>query len=957
MFLHKYKRYWSGPGKAGHAPGAEVLGKGADMTGGQGAENDTGRELHGLLPAADETGIRIDLARNFRSRQEVVDGVNYVFRQIMHEAAAEMDYDRSAELVCGASYPAGESAAEYAVELLMLEQGGGEDSREPEDESSEEEETPAPDEAGEEQALEAAQLEARAVAMRIRELLGDGGRPFLVFDKRISGLRPLQYRDIVILMRSSQAWAPVFMEELKLQGIPAYADLKTGYFEATEVETIMSLLQIIDNPLQDIPLAAVLRSPIVGLNEEELALLRVNNKRGLFYEAIMAYIASGIGTAAAPEKAGGTAEPHLQAAQPPAAKTASDESVSFEHAEDELRLKIQHFASQLSVWREEARHGALADLLWRIYRETGYYDFVGGLPGGLQRQANLKALYDRARQYEATSLRGLFRFLRFIERMRDSGGDLGTARALGEQEDVVRIMTIHSSKGLEFPVVFVAGLSKTFNRRDLNGRFLLHKQLGFGPAFVDEKLRIQYPSLPMLAIRRKMRLELLAEEMRVLYVALTRAKEKLILLGAVKGLDKKLAGWGRSLAAQSWALPAFDLVKAQCYMDWIAPVVLRHPAGAELRQRAALELRLPPDMADDPSRWHVSAVPAAILSGLALAEAAAGPEAQPDAFRLEALRNRLPVASTGEYAEAVQRQLGWIYPHQEATGLLSKTTVTELKRLDRERQAQSDELEPESPFLPGWFPAGGEGDESAAGEAAGALNITASTGAFAEAGTQHDGGNGSGERPAAAPRGSGPLQQPVFKRPKFMEARQMTAAERGTAAHLVMQHLPLPAAASGIARMTPEVIRQVLDTMTDKRLITLEQREAIQPERISRFFDHEIGQRLLHASQVLREIPFSYGLPAAEVYPAIYSGGAQLPADGGDTLLIQGVIDCLFEENGRWVLLDYKTDAVRGASPEELRDRYRVQIDLYKRSISSIWKAPIEEAYLYFLDGGIVVEM
>ena len=331
------------------------------------------------------------------------------------------------------------------------------------------------------------------------------------------------------------------MEELKLQGIPVYADLATGYFEATEVNIMMNVFRVIDNPMQDIPLAAVLRSPIVGLNDEELAMLRAHGKKGSFYEVMSSFL-----------------------------KGAPLEE------EQELHDKLEWFYNLLQGWREFARQQSLSDLIWKVYGETGYYDFVGGLPAGKQRQANLRVLYDRARQYEATSFRGLFRFLRFIERILERGDDMGTARALGEQEDVVRIMTIHKSKGLEFPVVFVAGLGRRFNTQDLMKRFLLHKDFGFGSQFIDPRKRIKYTTLSQLAIKRKMKMELIAEEMRVLYVALTRAKEKLILIGTVKDANKEMEKWLDAREHSEWLLPDHIRAGASCYLDWIAPSLYRH---------------------------------------------------------------------------------------------------------------------------------------------------------------------------------------------------------------------------------------------------------------------------------------------------------------------------------------------------------------------------------------------
>ncbi|WP_326998786.1 helicase-exonuclease AddAB subunit AddA [Cohnella kolymensis] len=452
-------------------------------------------------------GLRIDLARNFRSRREIVNGVNHVFRLIMREPVGEMNYDGAAELIYGEGYPDAGTPNPYAVEMILLDSAGTTDTAEEPPQGGEAADDSAPDENTEVEDAETAQLEARCIAAEIRRLMGTDDKesmPFAVYDGKSKLHRPVQYRDIVILLRAVSAQAPVFLDELKAAGIPAYADLATGYFAATEVDVMLSLLAIIDNPHQDIPLAGVLRSPIVGFTAEQLAQVRLSRRSGSFWEALNA------------------ASESVQDASP-----------------DGFRETAAGFVSKLEGWRDFARREPLGDLLWMLYRETGYYDFVGGLPGGVQRQANLRALVNRATQYEKSSrFRGLFRFLRFLGRMRDSGADLGAARALGESENVVRIVSIHRSKGLEFPVVFAAGLGRGFNKRDLNGMFLKHKKLGFGPKVVEKETRVTYPTLPQLAIRRKMAAEMLAEEMRVLYVALTRPKEKLILVGTSKDAAK-----------------------------------------------------------------------------------------------------------------------------------------------------------------------------------------------------------------------------------------------------------------------------------------------------------------------------------------------------------------------------------------------------------------------------------
>jgi ATP-dependent helicase/nuclease subunit A len=840
---------------------------------------------------ADAFGQRIDLARNFRSRQEVVDAVNFIFRQIMHESAAEIDYDRSAELVCGASYPEWQARAhDLSAELMLIDRGAGGQqagaSGSPEEDGGfDAEPSVSGQEEDEEEQAETARLEARAIAAQIRGLIGmEGTPPFPVYDRKTGGTRPASFRDMVILLRATQAWSPVLIEELQLASIPAYADLNTGYFSAVEVGTLLSLLQIIDNPLQDIPLAAVLRSPIVGLTADELAEVRLASRRGPFYDAVEAFRAKG-------EQA--------------------------DEAGTALYRKVSAFVDSLESWREEARQGSLAGLIWRLYRETGYFDLVGGMPGGVQRQANLRALYDRARQYEATSFRGLFRFLRFIERMRDSGGDLGTARALGEQEDVVRIMTIHKSKGLEFPVVFVAGLGKSFNRQDLNGSFLLHKQLGFGPRFVDTERRIGYPTLASLAIKRRMNKEMLAEEMRVLYVALTRPKEKLYLVGTVKSLAKELEAWGRSLECRSMTLPDYRLVEAKRLLDWIVPSVLRHSQASLLRDYGAIGggiddsgrmADVPAEVRSDASQWKISII---APESLPLSEAAAASESHTAYYdRWNALKKTEPVdirGSSSSLRNEVQRLLTWNYPHQDAVGLFSKTSVTELKR-SRE-QAELSEEAPAASIVDG-------------------LDVGSRAAVQAESGF--------------LTRAGGPSSA---KRPRFMERRKLNAAERGTAYHAVMQYIPLK---PGLARHDVE---QTMDEMVLKELLTEEQRSSIDPEVIHAFFASDIGRRLLSAHSVKRELPFSYALIAGEVYAEAQGDTRE------DTVLIQGVIDCLFEEEDGWVLLDYKTDSLAGRTVEEVSQRYRLQIELYRRAVEHIWGRPVIGAYLYFFDGRVVATM
>lgn len=782
-------------------------------------------------------GLRIDLAKNFRSRKEVLEGTNFLFKQIMGAKVGEINYDEAAELRLGAPYPEQEL---YPIELMLIDQTGGtEETKETEvsDEDTEDSLDPAE--------LEASQLEARVMAAKIKELV-NGGAP--VYNPKVKSERPLMYRDIVILLRSMN-WAPQIMEEFKQQGIPIYANLSTGYFEATEVAIMLSLLRVIDNPVQDIPLASVLRSPIVGLNEEEMAKIRIQHKKGSYWEAVSSYY-------------------HSRKLR----------------AEDELDSKLIPFYENLEEWRSLARQGALSELIWQLYRDTKFYDYVGGLPGGKQRQANLRALYDRARQYEETSFRGLFRFLRFIERMRERGSDLGAARALGEQEDVVRIMTIHSSKGLEFPVVFIAGLAKGFNMRDLSKAYLLDKEYGFAARYVNPEKRITYPSLPQLAFKRKKKMELLAEEMRVLYVALTRAKEKLYLLGSVKNAEKRIEQWQDSAANQEWLLKDFERASARCFLDWIGPSLVRHNDFKKQAAEGMSESLSSEEISLHPSAWKISK-----LTAEEIKQQGATVKAEEDHY-LQKVQQSESVPVQSPLASEVAARFSWKYSHEDASTHRSKQSVSEIKR----QREFSDEYS--------------------------GTDLVRS------------------------------FKKAITTRPRFMQEKSLTPAERGTALHLVMQHVDLT------KPVNQETIAQQLEKMMEVELLTEEQKQVIDPNLIVKFFESGLGKRMLQAQNIQREVPFTFSMNANEIYPA-WKGE-------NEPVFIQGVIDCIFEDEGGLVLVDYKSDGItdrfKGGFDQAksvLADRYRIQIQLYAKAVEQIWKKKVNERYLFFFDGAHLLKI
>ncbi|MWV45294.1 helicase-exonuclease AddAB subunit AddA [Paenibacillus sp. HJL G12] len=886
------------------------------------------------------SGIRIDLARNFRSRMEVVDAVNVIFRQIMNETVAEVSYDQRAELVYGASFPnAGDeeeaiSSNPYEPELLLIDRAGKGSSAEEETQDGEGEGLLQESEILE---METAQLEARAIAKKIRNMLGDtSAKPLLVYDKGLKEMRPVQYGDMVILLRSAYIWGPLIMEELKQLGIPADGEQSRGYFQATEVEIMLSLLQIIDNPQQDIPLAGVLRSPIVGLTEEELAQIRLVQS-GSFYDALIASVKGGRdGENEALQELGqaiAEAAPALEMTFPAQEveeqglhdSTAVPDPVTGNVLSPELTYKINDFVKRLLSWRDISRQESLGDLIWRVYRETGYLDWVGGLPGGAERQNNLKALYDRAVQFEQTTAsRGLFRFLTFVSRLRDRGGDLGGGGSTEHKDNAVRIMTIHKSKGLEFPVVFLAGMSKTFNQQDLNASFLMHKELGFGPKFVDEEKRVSFPTLPNLAIRRRSQLELLAEEMRVLYVGLTRPKEKLFLIATVKDLGKKVSSWAQVQEEPEYMLPDYILAKGRSYIDWVGPALIRHPGAAKLREMMDLGTAVSPVLAMDSSVWKISVQPADELTLAALGGWEEEEESTPERKnRLQAIMNRQSVDpevmenGNGLLDEpAIGFRLNWQYPYETATKLAAKTSVSEMKKL-LSLQDQPSENWVENEQL-----------------------------------------RRDMEEPARNLSFTLPLQ-----RPKFMEQNALTPTERGTVYHTLMQHIPL-----GQGHVNAAVVEETVQRLVERELLTREQAEIIRPEEVGMFFGTEIGERLQAAEWTTREMPFSYGLTAEEAHNGLFSNTAGLLENpdffemsvlSEETVLIQGVVDCLFRQDGRLVLLDYKTDRVlehRGGI-STLAEQYRFQLHLYAKALEDILHEEISEKWLYFFDGGHAVRL
>ncbi|MCI6190988.1 MAG: helicase-exonuclease AddAB subunit AddA [Clostridium sp.] len=500
---------------------------------------------------------KIQLYKNFRSRKEIINGVNFIFKMLMSKEVGELEYTDEEALNLGADYKEydGEGETGGDLEIHILDKS---------DEKSEED-------LEEEEDIGAINLEARIVAKRIKELINpeEGKMPFMVAYKNEKGeddYRPLAYKDIVILLRATKNWSEVFLDELGMEGIPVYADTGTGYFESIEIRTIMSLLKVVDNPMQDVPMIALLRSPIMNFTPEELGNIRLVNKEKYFYENMQAIVLGEI------------------------------------EVDEALKEKCKYFIEKLDTWRERSTFMPIDEFIWYIYMDTAYYGFVGAMPNGVLRQANLRVLFQRAKQYEDTSFKGLFNFINFINKLRKSSGDMGSAKILGENEDVVRIMSIHKSKGLEFPVVFLSGTGKQFNLMDLNKNILYHDDLGLGPDFVDVEKRVSYSTIAKESIKQKIKFETLSEEMRILYVAFTRAKEKLIITGATSNLGRWANKCCNAAALNEDRIISSEVSKGKSYLDWLGMALCKHRNGESIREQVE-----PMDISikDDLSTWKI----------------------------------------------------------------------------------------------------------------------------------------------------------------------------------------------------------------------------------------------------------------------------------------------------------------------------------------------------------------
>ena len=576
---------------------------------------------------------KITLSNNFRSREQVVDAVNSLFDIIMSEKLGGVEYDYSQKLNASAYYPPQERQAECAeINIIQTE-------REQRDEDVFD--TTQQDD---EEDISATEMEAMMVAKRIKQLIADG---FTVFDKNANQYRPIEFKDILILMRSTKNRAAVFSDVLNAQGIDTFADT-SDYFMQTEIKTMLALLSIIDNPKNDIALLGVMRSVIAEFTDDEIARIRLADRKCDIYTAVRQYA-------------------FMDGMKTSDKKFIKNGSIYKVKVNDRVRLllKCRRFLNKLNAWRDYAKFMPCHEMIWKLYNETGYYAMAATMSGGVGRQANLRLLFERARAFESGGARGLFAFINFMQHVNDTSKDMSSAKMINESHNVVQIMSIHKSKGLEKPVVFVSTTAKRFNMQELSTPLVIDSSLGIGCDVHDDEYNVSYPSVSKTAIREKNYYESLSEEMRILYVALTRAREKLIITANVKNADKKLNAWKSKMHESVISL--YELSRTSSYIDWIAPVALNN--GVVCGCGHTLHGGL----------WKTVIY-------------------TPDDVKFEqtAYETRETASSSVDF-DKIKTVLEYKYPYSDNAGIKDKVSVSEIKRLNYVAE-EDEELPPLVPM-------------------------------------------------------------------------------------------------------------------------------------------------------------------------------------------------------------------------------------------------------------------
>lgn len=868
-----------------------------------------------ILPSGEvNPNQRIDLDKNFRSRRVVLDCVNVIFEQIMTEAVGDITYDTAASLKYGELFEellanaenksliVHENISTKVFEETVVEKSDTEkfnkeesDTEETHTEQSdaekydyidrisnhvelilvtEEERKASKEQEGnpsgmehsidyesdsvmEEEDAEAIvytkkELEARAIAKRIKELV-DPENGLQLFDRDSLTHYKATYKDIVILLRSMSGWSEILVNTLMQEGIPAYADTGTGYFQTIEIMTVLNMLRIIDNPRQDIPLTGVLYSPIVGLTTTQLAMIRASHRIGSMYTAVNAYVREG--------------------------------------SDVELCEKLEEFITQLGSFRRMVKYIPIHELILEVLEKTGYYYYVLAMPGGDRRKANIDMLVSQAVRFEKGSYTGLFHFIRYMEKLHKYEVDFGEASTSGEQDNTVRIMSIHKSKGLEFPVVFVAGLSKQFNTQDLRNQIVLHSEYGVGPEYIDSKNRTKIPTLLKKVIQKKVQIENMGEELRVFYVAMTRAKEKLIMTGYLKSRDE--------LVKKDFSF--YEIMSSKSYLDLILPAIMNKLSGLtdQLGQSGCCQI--------DDFIIRILHKDEFLQEELIKQVFLSKDEEELNSLNPEQVYNT-------DIREEIKTRFNFIYPYKNAASLRVKMTVSELKKLGQ----FLDEEQSENLYL-----------ELNKDNSNGITPFLSDEGAVVSTSPEAD----SSEEVISE------LVEPELEAtiPEFLKDQETVTSgtDRGTLYHKVLELMDL-----NDIRSKEELSLQLNDMVKRKQLKT-EEVKKLKQDYIFKFIQSDVAERMRIAQakgKLYKEKQFVMGIPADEI---------QKDLDSNELILIQGIIDVFFEEEDGLVLLDYKSDRLDEESL--FVKRYQVQLQYYRKALEQILKKKVKEMIIYSL--------
>ncbi len=827
-------------------------------------------EKYNTYGGTDAVERRIDLAKNFRSHENILAATNFLFYQIMTEEAAELNYTEAESLIPGRIVEdAPEDWIGGDVELQLLDVSKDTLSASESDE----------DEGGDPENNE---RELDFIIQKIKEIHGA--------KKKVQNpdgtFRQIEWRDFAILRRSLAGWGTRAVEAMRQAGIPAVVNERDGYFEAQEIQLLLALLSIIDNPEQDLPMAAVLHSGLVGLDANELGALRLSGD-GSLWSLMPAYA---------------------------------------EEAQDERLLA---FIGHMERWRTLSRRHGVTDLLWDIYESQDYVNYVGAMPNGLVRRANVLALYDRAKGYEASGFRGLFRFLRFVESLRDSNQDMPLANVVSEADNVVRLMTIHKSKGLEFPVVFLSGVQKGFNMIDLRSELLIDKNAGLGLKGYFPDIRVSFPTMPWFYVKDVKEAALKAEEERILYVALTRARDKLIMTGYFKGFKNakgKLSTLGELIknaaSVEGQQLPTDIITQANTYLEWLIMGFARHLDGGN-PLRVAIEYEGPTyfDLPDKKCRIKVEIHDGSLYGDLDY-------KADIDETTINKVRE-LQAVNSVELPSEIEDRFNYTYPYSDATRRTAKISVSELKRRFQERELEAGTIDTlNEPIVTVDTGAKRAVSDAILGQA---IKLDPKSSVNVEAKNINAAGLPITEA-SDVTVSSDELANSVFgRKPQALQSEEdvLTGAQWGTLMHEAMQWLPL-------VKYTQASLTKELDALVTKGTFTEEERNLLSDTSLYKFFSSDLGKRLINAKRIERELPFSMLFEGKRVYDTL---------EDGENLFLQGIIDTAFEEDGEWILVDYKTDRVK--SGEDLIKRYKIQMDLYKEALQRLTGMPVKACYIY----------